>query len=305
VIRVVVVGDVSDWNIPSFDIRRVPENLRDIIRGADLFVPNLEGPVAVKDGYPDFQLFRNPLGNRLARTALRVVKKLQPRVFSTPAILDLLSLGERSTCVVLANNHTKDLGEKGVVDTVALLRREKLSFVGAGANRREANLPCQLTVAGKQFVVLNYNYVGLRKADFFLNIYGATRRGFGAAYLPLPRVREEIARLRAETQDAFVLLVAHAGRAMAPSRESSGIPHADFETLGADCVVFHHTHYFLGAFSERSFCLGDFVFRHVGERGLPEDRPGGFLELRVDPATNRFETRTHTYRFRGGYPWTG
>lgn len=300
-IRVVVTGDVSDWNIAGFSIAHIPATIRETIADADLFVPNLEGPIHREGPYPRFTLTGYQVTGRLLELALRVIGKAQPKVFSTPAILDLLCLG-KGNCVVLANNHIRDLGAKGVADTLALLRQRGIQPVGAGADRREANAPARLDVNGKPFVVLNYNFVGLRRGGLFINIFGATRRGHGAAYLRPQAIRRRIRELRAETPTAFILLVAHAGRSLARSVEATGVPYQIFEQLGADCVVCHHSHRFFGSVTPRSFVVGDFVFRHPGTGGLPEERQGGFVELFVDRQTNRYEALLHTYTFRNGYP---
>lgn len=303
-IRLVVTGDVSDWNIPDFSVTRLPEEIRATIASADLFVPDLEGQIDAGGVYPRFTLGPSPLAAPLIELALRGLGKLQPRVSSSPAILDLLELGKR-TCVVLANNHVKDLGRAGLVDTLALLRERGLGHVGAGVNRRQANAPARLEVEGKPFVILAYNYIGLRRSGLFLNLYGAGRKSHGAGYLPLRSIRARIRRLRTEAPGAFVLLVLHAGRVSARSVETTNIPYRKLEEVGADCVVCHHSHRHFGQVSPRCFLIGDLVFSHPGEGGLAEDRPGGFVELLVDGATNRYRSVLHTYTFDGGVPAAG
>ncbi len=300
-IKIVVMGDVSDWNIPEFSLERIPESFRELIGTCDLYVPNLEGPIAVTDGYSGFALVKNKLVNRSLITALKALKRKQPEIFSSPKVLDLFSLA-KNTCVVMANNHAKDLGAKGISDTVDLLQTRGMRCLGAGHNRREANAYQKVNVDDKDIFVLNYNFIGLRKFGMFFNIYGASRNSFGASYLSEKKIGEEIAQIKGASPDSFILLIIHHGRARADSIDETRVDYRSFEGLGADCVIFHHSHRAFDAPSDRSFFLGDFIFRSPGEKGLPENRRGGFLELTIDHATNSFDSKCHFYQFSGGFP---
>lgn len=52
-------------------------------------------------------------------------------------------------CCVLANNHVLDWGATGLVETVDTLRKARITTVGAGRTRREAEAPAVLEVEGK------------------------------------------------------------------------------------------------------------------------------------------------------------
>lgn len=303
-IRIVVTGDVADWRIPDFSFQNIPEPLLGLIRSADLLVTNLEGPIRSGGRYSPPWLHPNAVLNLLLSGAVRVIGKRQPVVSSTPRILDLIGQG-RHNCVCLANNHAGDLGARGIRDTRRILDERGLPCLGAGMNRRQANGHALLRVGGWPIAVLNYNYVGIRRGPLFLNVFGASGRSAGAAYLPRRGVRREIHALRQQVPGVWILLVVHAGRAqagrsVAPEIDDAGVDDAAFERLGADCVIFHHSHAFLGTRSGRSFFLGDFVFAHPGS--LPEDRLGGFVEITLDPRTGSYRHQFHLFRFAGGYP---
>jgi poly-gamma-glutamate capsule biosynthesis protein CapA/YwtB (metallophosphatase superfamily) len=298
-LKIVISGDVSDWNICDFSPTRIPGPLRGLIVRSDLFIPNLEGPIRLPNSNYRFEILRNRCANELVSRLLSLINKRQPVVYSTPRILDLLSLAN-NTCVTLANNHTKDLGRKGIEDTISLLRGRDIDFVGAGDNRAEANRMRLLSVRGKDVAVLNYNYVGLRKFGLFVNLYGAARNFAGAAYLSPKAIRTEIEHVRSRAPDAFVVLIVHGGRALAPTIAATEIDYERFATLGAHCVVFHHSHRYFSVPSDRCFFLGDFVFAHPGS--LPEDREGALVEIDLDSKTNTYDSKIHRYRFGGGYP---
>ncbi len=207
-----------------------------------------------------------------------------------------------NTCVVMANNHTKDLGWQGICDTREQLSGRGIPHLGAGNNKSEANAPQKLSVDGKHVYILNYNFIGLTKFGLFANIYGASKSSFGAAYLPPNEIRKQVSRLRVDSPDAFILLVLHHGKDGARSIEEAGIDYSVFEQLGADCIVFHHSHQTFGSPNGKSFFLGDFIFRYPGDDGLHEDRPSAFVELTVNTESNEFEHKLHHFQFRDGVP---
>ena len=60
-------------------------------------------------------------------------------------------------CCVLANNHTADLGFRGLVETLQTLRRAGIKFAGAGETAAEAAAPAVLEVAsGTRLLVFGY-----------------------------------------------------------------------------------------------------------------------------------------------------
>lgn len=301
-IKIIVTGDVSDAGLPPLNVTQIPESIRRLIESSDLLVANLEGPIKLADDYPPRRLSGHRLLDQLLRLGLRAAGKKPVLVCSTPKVIDLLALAP-CACVTLANNHINDLGPRGLLDTLAWLHQHEVPHVGAGPDRDAANAPCWLRIRGKPVVVLNYNYIGIRKFGLFIDLHGAGPGRPGAAYLPQRRIRQTIGRIRAEAPEAFVLLVVHAGRVTARDLNETGVDYASFERLGAHCVVFHHSHQWFGTRTGRSFFLGDLVFREP--TGVPGGRLGGFLELTVRPDDNGFEYTTHTYRFEGGYPATG
>ena len=202
----------------------------------------------------------------------------------------------------MANNHTKDLGAKGVADTADLLRTRRMRCPGAGQNRREANACQKVNINGKDIFVLNYNFIRLRKFGMLFNIYGTSRNSFGASYLSEKKIGEQIAQIKGASPDSFVLLIVQHGRVLADSIDETRVDCRSFEGLGADCVIFQHPHRAFDAPSDRSFFLGDFIFLSPGEEGLPDNRKRGFLELTLDPATNSFDSKCHFHQFSGGFP---
>ena len=77
-----------------------------------------------------------------------------PKVFhfrADPRAVEVLSAA-RIDAVSLANNHTLDFEERGLLDTIAHLRAAGIAWAGAGANAEEASRPAILEAGGERAV---------------------------------------------------------------------------------------------------------------------------------------------------------
>jgi hypothetical protein len=297
--KIVITGDVSDWNIPDFSVERLPPALLSVVGGADLLIANLEGligPPPARNADVDF--FHRPVLSWMLNRFLDVTRRRQPLVHSSASILSLFGRARR-TCATLAHNHVKDLGAHGLVSTLSHLQRESIASVGAGITRAQADTPCRITVDGREVVVLNYNWIGLRRGGLFLNIYGAGNSRFGAAYKPAQEISQVVQSMRESSPGSLIILVLHAGRALAMSPRAAGLDATALSRLGADLTVVHHSHRHLECDVPGVFFLGDFVFRHPGY--LPEDRIGSIVAITVK-ADGAAEATLHKFRFSEGYP---
>ncbi len=180
------------------------------------------------------------------------------------------------------------------------LEEEGFEHVGVGEDRRTVKTTAHATVHGHPVAVLNYNAVGLRRYGLFANIFGAKRGEPGAAYETPARIADRIAAIRRDRPGVWVLLVVHAGRALAPTLERTEIDHERYAALGADVVVFHHPHRYYPSPARGRLFLGDFLFR---DDDLPDDRAGGFARLEVEPGSNRLlQQEEVVYHLSEGYP---
>ena len=299
--KIVITGDVSDWNIPGFSVERLPAALLSVVSDADLLVANLEGLIGVPPaGVPDLDFFHRPALDWMLNRFLDLTRHRQPLVHSSANILQMFARARRS-CATLAHNHVKDLGADGLADTLRHLQRESILSVGAGVTRAQADAPCRITVAGREIVVLNYNWIGLRMGGLFVNIYGAAGSWYGAAYKPRQAISQIVASIRRSSPDALIVLVLHAGRALATSPAAAGLDPRALSGMGADFTIVHHSHRHFECDVPGVFFLGDFVFRQPGY--LPEDRVGSIVAITVSP-DGAADATLHTFRFSEGYPCT-
>lgn len=186
--------------------------VRALLRSADIALVNHEGPAPDRFSY-------HPSGF----------------VFTfDPALLVGL---ERAgiDLVSLANNHIRNAGSRGVVQTMRNLREVGIAGVGAGRDQSDARSGRCLDAAGTRACFLAYNGINVFE-------HGATRARPGAATLRERAIRADIARLRDEGADVIVV-VPHWGP------EYVDLPVASQRRLarvmvhaGADLVLGAHSH---------------------------------------------------------------
>jgi hypothetical protein len=164
----------------------------------------------------------------------------------------LLHLG--ITACSLANNHTMDCGEAGLLETLAALQRSNLRAFGAGANLAAARRPLLVEHHGINIGVLAYSQSELDAAE---------PDTAGVAPLRRQYVLEDLQYWRSRVD--LLLLIVHEGY------EFHDYPRLEFlqfcreviET-GADAVIAHHPHVPQGMEMHRGrpilYSLGNFLF---------------------------------------------
>ena len=205
-----------------------------LFRGADLALVNHEGPAPVHFSY-------HPTG---------LTFTFDPR----------LEVGIRHAgvdIVSLANNHTRNAGSTGVLQTISAVTKAGLVPIGAGRNTAAARRPAWLTADGVRVAILAYDAINLSAA-------GATSARPGAAPLQLPLCRADIAAARKAGADV-VIVVPHWGveytSQPTPLQRSQA---AALIAAGADVVLGSHPHW-AGAMEAIGkgvviYSMGDFIF---------------------------------------------
>lgn len=231
-------------------------DLHGMFRGSDLTVGNLEMSVAPHDGWR---------GGR--RGAITV----------DPSRLEGLGRGPFQV-FSLANNHVMDAGEAGLRGACALLQREGLAWLGAGANCREALRPLVVETRGRR--------VGLLAACDW-SPHFARRTAAGIAPLEAGALEARVVELARQCDVVVVLLHADLEFAAHPAPWRMRLARR-LARRGAHAVIQHHPHVIQGW--ERfdgaviAYSLGNFVFRIDGndyQAGRPGTRDGLILRLHV------------------------
>jgi poly-gamma-glutamate capsule biosynthesis protein CapA/YwtB (metallophosphatase superfamily) len=218
------VGDIMFGRYVGGELRphgyqRPFRHVRRLWARCDLVIGNLETPIAL-------DRYRFRLRGQLAfRAEPRVVTLLREAGF---------------TLLSTANNHAHDQGDRGVLETIAHLRRGGLPFVGTGRTLDEA-FAAQIVAAGGVRVAV------LAAAEL-RNVPPTSASGRSALLEGTPRDERLLRQVRAARPAAdFVVAVLHLGAEYRHLPAPAEL--ALFERLaaaGVDLVVAHHPHVLRG-----------------------------------------------------------
>ena len=160
--------------------------------------------------------------------------------------------------VNLANNHTLDMGEEGLLDTMQHLDQYNIAHVGAGNNAEEAYSPVIIEKNG-----IKVGFLGVSRV-LPVNEWKATPYQAGLAETYDPKMIVEAIEKTKENVDIVVILV-HWGK----EREQKPVDHQvdlakRYIDAGADIIVGSHPHVLQG-FEQYNgkwiaYSLGNFVF---------------------------------------------
>lgn len=162
--------------------------------------------------------------------------------------------------VAMANNHIRDYGQEGLLETIQVCEKEGIRTVGVGTNLDEARKPLYLEKKGVTLAVLNFT------ENEWSNTTG---EGAGANPFSLIKNFNDIA--DAKRHSDFVVVVFHGGNEFyhLPSPRLKEI-FRFFVDAGASAVVSHHTHVVSGFEVYKSapifYSLGNFCFDWPGHR---------------------------------------
>ncbi|HVN70799.1 MAG TPA: CapA family protein [Desulfomonilia bacterium] len=136
--------------------------------------------------------------------------------------------------ISLANNHTMDYGEKGLIDTLRQCRKNRIVYAGAGTDLTSA---CRLGIlrkSGVRYGILAYSFT-------FPEEFWATPEKAGTAHPDWGQVGRDIrdARLRVD----ILIVSCHWGEELKENPKKYQIDFAHHAiNAGADIVAGHHPH---------------------------------------------------------------
>jgi poly-gamma-glutamate synthesis protein (capsule biosynthesis protein) len=224
------------WRVPVARRTGNKGAMRDLMTKADLAIAN----------------FENPAPNRFRWHTTGTVFSADPTIIDglARAGIDYVSL---------ANNHIRDAGRAGILQTMANLDKRGIAHSGAGADLTEARTPRILEANGVKVAILAY--------DAIARYYFATADRAGSAPLRIKLVTADIKRAREAGADV-VIVFPHWGT------EYKATPFANQQRLarriieaGADMVIGNHAHWAaaLEIHDGRPiwYALGNFVFDQV------------------------------------------
>ena len=145
--------------------------------------------------------------------------------------------------ISLANNHIKDFGEQGVLDTFKHCNEHEIPYIGAGENKKEAARPFFFQNVDKKVGFLAF-------AEYEFN--GATETSPGANVFDTYSSLELIQKTKRKCNHLIVLYHGGIEHYRYPSPELQKKCHA-MVRMGADAVICQHSH-----------CIGTYEYYNNG-----------------------------------------
>jgi poly-gamma-glutamate synthesis protein (capsule biosynthesis protein) len=221
------------WDLPYTKRTGNAGAFRDLIKGADIAVANFENPA------PDAWRWHT------SKTIFTADPKLIDGL--ADAGLDYVSL---------ANNHIRDAGGTGVLQTITNITKRGIAVSGAGKDLAAARKPAVLEAGGVKVAILGYDAIAAS--------YHATASRVGSAPLKAAYVKADVEAARKAGAE-LVIVYPHWGTEYDPT------PFANQKKLaemiidnGADMVIGNHAHWAAAMEVYKGkpiwYALGNFVF---------------------------------------------
>jgi hypothetical protein len=221
------------WDLPRTRRTGNAGVVRELIEGADLAIANFENPA------PDN--FRYHTSGTVFSADPKLIKGL------ADAGIDYVGL---------ANNHIRDAGGAGILQTIANLKDFGIRSSGAGKNVAAARTPAMLDAGGIKVAILAY--------DTIAKYYAANPDRPGSAIMSAKAVKSDVKKARDAGAD-LVIVFPHWGTEYDPTPfpGQQALARAAIDA-GADMVIGNHAHW-AGAMEVYEgkpiwYALGNFVF---------------------------------------------
>ncbi len=216
------------------------DQVKTMLRQHDLVLGNLESGIAEDTSAPFFPG--------------------KPYNFAASSIAASALRESGFTVLGLANNHMLDFGPDELTLTRSLLRKQGLSFFGAGENIAEARQPAVLVRKGVRFGFLGYGVAHARA------VYANKNRA-GIAPIIMDDIHKDILALRGRADVLVVSLHWGIEYEKTPTGKQRAEAHQIID-WGADVVIGHHPHVMQGIEIYKNkviaYSLGNFLFDQKG-----------------------------------------
>ncbi len=221
------------WDTPRTRRTGNAGAIRHLVESADLAIAN----------------FENPAPNAFRYHTSGTVFSADPKLIAGLANAGIDWVG-------LANNHIRDAGGNGILQTIANLKKYGIASSGAGKNLAAARTPAILDANGVKVAFLAY--------DTIAGYYTAGSARAGSAKLTANAVKTDVAAAR-KAGAQVVIVFPHWGTEYdaTPFKGQQALARAAIDA-GADMVIGNHAHW-AGAMEVRNgkpiwYALGNFVF---------------------------------------------
>jgi hypothetical protein len=221
------------WNLPRVSRTGNAGAVRHLVESADIAIAN----------------FENPAPDNFSYHTHGTVFSADPKLIKGLADAGLDWVG-------IANNHIRDAGGLGILQTIANLKQYGIRSSGAGKNLAAARKPAIIEAGGVKVAFLAY--------DTIAKSYGASATRAGSAQMTAGALKADVAAAR-KAGAQVVIVFPHWGTEYDPTpfAGQQNLAHAAIDA-GADLVIGNHAHW-AGAMEVYEgkpiwFALGNFVF---------------------------------------------
>ncbi|QRF07186.1 CapA family protein [Acinetobacter pittii] len=141
--------------------------------------------------------------------------------------------------VVLANNHLKDYGDRGLTYTLQQLDQANISYIGAGVNQKDAHNYFELSFENKHYAIFN----GYWHRDTAYLDYDFYALGYKSGVACLNGVLlEQIGRYRLTHPEHKIIVICHWGVDFKPITKEQNKLATILTQAGADLIIGHGAH---------------------------------------------------------------
>lgn len=252
------------------------QNLKPLLQRADFALLNLETPLSEETS--------NALSSK------------EYVHWTNPEKAAATLAGAGIDAVGLANNHSLDMGQPGLIKTFETLGRNRIAYFGAGKDIASARAPYIKDISlpnGKRVTLAIFGMFEERAKYRDEYQYYALNERAGVAAIDPARFRKEVAALRSRNSDIYVIAFPHWGQNYRwRNRRQAKLGHALIDA-GADIVVGQHGHALQEVERYRGkwilYGIGNFLFNAPGRFGeYPDVLPFGLaVELAFRDAEPR------------------
>jgi len=274
-VKIRITGDICLTE--EYNLNNISDEIKNIFNDNSYNVINLECPITSDDNK-----------NRISKTGPHLLGNFE----STKNVLGLLKI---DLCT-LSNNHIKDYGKVGIVDTIKFCHTNFIETVGAGININEASKPRRINFDSKVVSIINVAENEWSSAN--INSSGSSPFDVINTYNLIKSEKKEV---------DIIILIYHGGN------EYYNLPNPKMRKelrflidSGADFIACHHTHCISGyeIYNNKKiyYGLGNFLFSLPSHK---EDWYNGIVldlkinslgDIIVDERFTVFEKKTYALR---------
>lgn len=287
-VKVTVVREQIDQGLaPDFIMSQIDQEQDTILLFAagDVMLSRVVGQKMLKNGY-DYPFAKVSTDIQFADIAFanletavlpgRVVETGEMMFRADPESVEAMAKAGFDI-VSLANNHTPNYGDQGLIKTFEYLDKYGLDYVGAGRDFEEAHRPVIKEVKGIKLAFLAYN-----DSDVVPRTYSAGIDAPGTAFMNPETLKKDIEAIRDQVD--LIIVSMHSGTEYiyTANNRQKEFAHAAVD-FGADLIIGHHPHVVQEMEEYKGkyifYSLGNFIFDQMWSE---DTRHGGYLWMELN-----------------------